>query len=653
MTQTPQTISTAPANPSPCAPESPSIPGSSPENRFPRSLLFLLIAALAFAAHFPVFFNKFVSFDDKDYIYNNQMVEQGFNLVTLKWALTAVVVANWHPVTMLSHLLDGQLFGLNPAGHHAVSLALHAINAILLAYVFNRFTGSFYRSIAVGALFAVHPMHVESIAWASDRKDMLSFGFAMLTLLAYKNWLEACAAHTAKDSRALTRYAIMLGVYLLALLSKPTVITLPALMLLLDFWPLNRAIPTDAQSGFRPAFKAYLHALPRLIFEKLPIFLLTFTASVAVFYVQRGAAAVVTADGLAISARLANAVFSYARYVGKLLFPHDLTIMYPHPTWWPAGYIAASAAILILLTAFLFYLADHFDKRYLPVGWLWFLGVMVPMIGIIQVGAQAMADRYAYITFPGLYLLIVWGVSDLLARLRTPPHMANWIAPALLAAAVIPLAVLANLQSRHWANSETLFTHAIAVASPNPLAQCSLGNELSRQGRFQDAVPHFQETLRLEPTYAEAWGNMGTALMSLGQTDQAEEAYEKALALNTTLIEPRLNIARIYMQKHQDAQAEAVFAKLAADKPEIPETFFFMGHLRTRQNRLTDALALFDQAIAKNPAYADAYNSRGTIKARLGNVPAAYEDFLRAVQLNPDLVDAQENLKKASSFLKP
>ncbi len=608
-----------------------------------RLVLYLLVAAMAIVAHFPIIYNQFVSFDDKAYIVDNQMVEQGLNPATIKWALTAHVVANWHPVTMLSHLVDGALFGLNPAGHHAMSLLLHAVNAVLLALVLNRFTGSFYRSIAVALLFAVHPIHVESIAWASERKDTLSFAFAMLTLLAYKGWLEARAELGWKHARALGRYAMLLGFYLLALLSKPTVVTLPALLLLLDFWPLRRVGGSDS---LRTDIAAYLRALPSLIFEKLPIFILTLAASVTVFLVQRSSAAVVDISGLPFPARLANSIFAYIRYVAKLFFPYDLTIMYPHPSWWPASYIAGSAIALILLTAFIIWASFRCNRRYLIVGWLWFLGVMVPMIGIIQVGQQSMADRYAYITFPGLYILIVWAAADLLSRFKSASA-----GPALLACAVIPLALLANIQSRYWANSQTLFTRAISVTGPNPFAQCSLANELSRQGRFADAIPHYQETIRLEPTYAEAWGGYGTALYSLGQTELAEQAFEKSLSLNATLIEPRLNIARIYMQKHQDAQAEAVLTKLATDKPDVPETYFIMGQLRSRQGNLPNALAFFDLAIAKNPGYADAYNSRGTVKARMGNIPAAYEDFARAVQLQPDMVVAQENLQKAKSYL--
>jgi protein O-mannosyl-transferase len=626
------------------ATSSPRIPASKPDTRT-RILLLLLIAGIAIAAHFPIVFNHFVSFDDNNYIYNNKMVEQGLNPTTLKWAFTQVVVANYHPVTLLSHLIDGSLFGLNPAGHHAMSLLLHALNAVLLAYVLNRFTGSFYRSVAVAVLFAVHPIHVESVAWASDRKDTLSFAFAMLTLLAYKNWLDGRATSAAFSPQSLTRYVGMLAVYLLALLSKPTVITLPALMLLLDFWPLNRA-PAQ-EPGFRPALKSYLRALPRLIIEKIPVFLLTFVASITVFLVQRSAAAVVEAGGLPIPARLANALFSYIRYLGKLLFPHDLSIMYPHPTWWPAWYIIASALALMAITAILFYLANRLNKHYLPVGWLWFLGVMLPMIGIVQVGAQAMADRYAYITFPGLYILLVWSLSDALSHFKAP----KIAAPALLAAAVIPLGIAANFQTRHWQNSQTLFTRAVQVTGTNPMAQCALGNELARLGQYQDAIPHFHAAVEEEPTYADAFASLGTAYLHLRETRLAEQAYEKALALNPNLIEPRLNMGHIYILRDDPATAERIFAKLAQDKPEIPEPYWWMGLIRAKEKKLPQALLLFDQAIARDPTFAEAFNSRGTVKAQMGDIPGAYDDFARAVQLKPSLTDAQENLLKAKDFL--
>ncbi len=606
-------------------------------------LVILLFAALVMASHSPILSNGFISFDDSTYIYGNRMVQQGFTLETIKWAFTSVVVANWHPVTMLSHLLDGQLFGLNPAGHHAMSLLLHTANALLLALVLFRLTGAFHRSIAAAALFAVHPIHVESIAWASERKDLLSFGFAMLTILAYKHWLDTQKQLGWKHLRALASYALLLTFFALALLSKPTAVTIPPLLLLLDFWPLQRF---PAQS-FLPAVKAYLRALPALILEKLPLLALSAIGSFVVFMVQRESA-VVEAAGLPVAPRILNAFVAYARYLLKLLIPYDLTLLYPHPTWWPIPVVIASILLLAALTFAIFWAASRYDKRYLPVAWLWFLGVMIPMIGIVQVGEQSMADRYAYLTFPGLYILIVWGAADLLSRFKSPA-----VAPSLLVCALVPLAIVSNVQSRFWRDSQTIYARALQVTSANALAMTLFGSELLKQNRPVDALPYFQNATQCSPSYAEAWRNLGNTLNVLGRITEAQHAYEKALSADPNLISVRASIALIYNHQGQSAQAQAVLTKLIEDHPESPEPYYALGRFAAERNQLAQALEFFDAAIARAPDYAQVYNSRGTVKARMGNIPAAYEDFLRAVQLNPDLIDAQENLKKAQSVLQP
>ncbi len=548
---------------------------------WPRWFPFVLLGLAVVLAYARIIFNDFIRYDDLPYIVDNPHVLQGLTLNTIRWAFSSVVVANWHPVTMLSHLLDVTLFGVNPAGHHAVALLLHALNAILLYLALSRLTGAPVRSLIVALLFATHPIHVESVAWASQRKDLLSFAFAMLTLLAYKNWL---------DRRTLARYALLFIAYAMAFMSKPTVITLPLALLLLDSWPLNRAAAPDSSgaSSFADAVKRYFKALPSLTWEKAPLLAISVAGSVLVYQIQGVAMAMVSNTNVPISARLANAAFAYVRYLGKLAFPFNLSLVYPHPIWWPAGYIVASSLALAALTALLFYLANRFDKRYLPVGWLWFLGVMVPMIGVIQVGTQSMADRYAYIPFLGLYIILVWGIADAVNALRL--QLARNIQVLSLTALFVLLIALTGLQTSHWKNTNAVMAHALDVTTGNSVAQFALANALNHQQRFQEAVPHFKEALRLEPTYTDAYVNLGTAYLNLNQLDDAQAMYEKALAQAPDMPEPRLNLALVL-------------------------------------------------------------NKRGIAQAIAGNLPAARDLFARALSLNPDLVEAKDNLARADAYL--
>jgi protein O-mannosyl-transferase len=549
---------------------------------WPRWLPYALLALAALTAYFNILSNDFVRYDDPPYITENTHVLAGLTWDSIRYAFSSVVVANYHPVTMLSHMLDVTFFGINPAAHHAISLALHGLNAILLYVVLNRFTAAPVRSLVVALLFATHPIHVESVAWASQRKDLLSFAFAMLTLLAYKHWL---------DHRTAARYTLIPLAFALAFLSKPTVITLPLALLLLDFWPLNRAnTPANPQEkSFPLALKAYLHALPRLLWEKIPLLAISIAGSLLVYHVQSSAMSMVANAPVPMPARLANALFAYVRYLGKLAFPRDLALVYPHPIWWPASYIIASALALIAISALLFYLANRFDKRYLPVGWLWFLGVMVPMIGIVQVGTQSMADRYAYIPFIGLYILLVWGIADAFQTLKL--HPSRRIVIYAVTGLTLLLIAMTRIQTNTWKSAESVMAHAIKTTGDNSVAQFALANILNRQERFQEAVPHFKEALRLEPTYTDAHVNLGTAYLRLNQLDEAQASYEKALAMDPTMPEPRLNLALVL-------------------------------------------------------------NKRGISQAINGNYPAARDLFTRALSYNPNLAEAKANLDRVNAYIK-
>lgn len=640
-----------------------------------RWCLLAAVALTVVLVYWPILSNGFVDFDDNSYITVNKHVQKGLTPETFIWAFTSINVANWHPVTMLSLLLDVTVFGMQPAGHHAVSLVLAAANAVLLVVVLERLTGSFYRSLCVGFIFAAHPMHVESIAWASSRKDLLSLFFALLTIYAYAGW-------TARRNG--WRHAAVLVLFLLALMSKPTVITLPAVLLLLDFWPLRRA----GGEGFDGAVKAYIRAVPGLLKEKLGLVATSAVFSVVVFFVQRAGGAVVEVEQAPLNMRLLNAVVSYARYLKKLVWPDDLVFLYHHPGWWPIWMALLSAAVLAGLTAAMIWVARACDRRYLPVGWFWFLGTMVPMIGLVQVGVQSMADRYAYFTFIGLYIVIVWGVADLAQRARMPRAALT----AGAGVAVIALGVAAHRQARVWHDSITLFTHHLRVAGSHPHVENNLGVLYTRGDQPQLAVEHFEKSLSLKPGSAEVYINYAKALLKLNRVSDALAAYQKAVALDSSQALAWLRIGMIQAAAGRGDEAEKTYEAFAKACPELGEPDFYLGQLREQQGDVGQAEALYRkagqknprfvaahealgnlliqkgdmsgadaafakaeplyrEAIAANPQDAEAYNSLGTILAQKGDIAGAEKLFAKAVELAPENRLAQENLVRARGIL--
>ncbi len=449
-----------------------------------RRLPLLLGAALALltlAAYLPTLHNGFVNLDDGLYVTGNPHVQQGITGASVAWALTANVANNWHPLTLLSHLLDCQLFGLDAAGHHAMSLLLHLANVLLLFAVLRRLTGAVWRSAAVAALFAVHPAHVESVAWVAERKDVLSALFWLLAMAAYGRY----ARHPSLDRYLLVALAMALG-----LAAKPMVVTLPFALLLLDVWPLERL-----GLGWK-----------RLTVEKLPLLALSAASSLVTLRYQRTSLAPLGLDPWSL--RLANAAVSYAAYLGKLLLPRNLAVFYPIPLAIPAGKVAAAAALLAILTA----LAVRTARKapWLLVGWLWFLGTLVPVIGLVQVGRQAMADRYTYIPSIGLFVAIVWGIAGLIgesSRRRAIIYKAT--------AAAVAIALLAAgtwMQAGTWRDSVALYRHALAVTRDNYVAHLGLAKALVAKGDGAGAAEQYRAALALRPGLIEARAGLDSLL---------------------------------------------------------------------------------------------------------------------------------------------
>ena len=498
-----------------------------------------LLAAATFALYSPVRYHPFLNLDDNQYVTDNINVQGGLSWDTVRWAFSTYYALNWHPLTWLSHALDVQMFGLDPAGHHEVNLLLHVLNVLLLYWVLQRATGYARRSAMVAALFALHPINVESVAWIAERKNLLSMMFFLLALGAYR-W------YASKPGAG--RYSLVGLLFALGLLAKPQVITLPFVLLLWDYWPLERVsmaaakiaalapnedagteCPSTTEGAAHVAQPLSVKIFGALLMEKVPLLALCVASSIATMKAQAAGGAVASFIKYPLSVRLENALVCYARYLGKLFWPANLAPMYPHPgTSVTFAQAFAAAVLLLVISKFVW---DARGRRYLLVGWLWFLGTMVPMIGIIQVGHQAMADRYAYLPFIGLFIMISWGVPDLVARVaRGKPRLAaNWLAVASCGVLVL-LAVVAHRQLGYWGDNVTLWSRVSQVIGPNLLSEERTGDELMRRGEGEAAVEHFRRAVAIKPTDPGSNFALGVYDQRKGQLSEAIQHYRVVTA---------------------------------------------------------------------------------------------------------------------------
>jgi tetratricopeptide (TPR) repeat protein len=575
-------------------------------------LIAIGLALLTLAVYGQVIGHDFLIFDDTDYVVANPHVRRGLSSSSIAWALTGIHIATWHPLTSLSHLLDLQLFGLHAGAHLLENAALHALNGALLFAVLRRMTGRRWPSALVAALFALHPLHVESVAWVSERKDVLSTLFWMLTLLAYDGYARRPNAR---------RYALLVLVFALGLLAKPMLVTMPFVLLLLDWWPLRRLRRETGDGGLEPGrarlaepSRAQLGeprpsrlSVSRLILEKVPLLALAAVVSVITLAAQRQAGAVTSLDALPLGARLANAVVSYATYLIQTVAPFGLAPFYPMRPDLPAWEVGGAMLLLLALSAVAGWGAR--TRPYLAVGWAWYLGTLVPVLGLVKQGEQAMADRFTYIPLIGIFIMLAWGLADLAAARRWP---ARRLAAAATAALIACTAVTFRQVSR-WRDSETLFRHALAVTRDNYLAHLNLGAVFLDSGRNTEALAEFEVALRLRPNLVTALVNAGKARAALGQPEAAAAAYQRALQID----------------------------------PDSALGHYNYGVLLVSQGRLDDAAAHYEAAVAADPDYAKAHNNLGAVRAEQGRFAAAVVHYRSALALYPDLAPAHLNLAVA------
>jgi Flp pilus assembly protein TadD len=580
------------------------------------------------------------------------------------WAFTTARTGNWHPVTWISHMLDCQLYGLKPAAHHLTNLLFHAANVLLLFALLRLGTGAVWRSALVAALFAWHPMHVESVAWVAERKDVLSTFFGLLTLGAYGLYVRQARAERRKRELL---YALALLLYALSLMSKPMLVTLPFVLLLLDYWPLGRREEGRGERGGGGGM-----GWPKLLLEKVPFFALALACSVATLVLQHADGALLSGSALPVRARVANASVSYLRYVGKLFWPAHLAVLYPLPASWPA--VLAAAGVLFILGIPAVVLLNVRNRPYLPVGWLWFIGTLVPVIGLVQAGSQAMADRYSYLPYVGLFVIIAWGLGDIAARLPR-------VKPALVAIAsggLVACICCARQQLRYWQDSLTLFDHTVSVTSDNPIALCDLAVDLMDRGRFEEGIERAQQALALQPDMPRAEAALGYGFSGELKSADAIEHYRRALQLDSLQPETLNNLA-FALATDPDGQnrngAEAVRLAQQACALTGNGNPIYLGTLAAAYaetglfseaeaaNAQARALAL---ATGKNDE-AEEFRKRqdlyqmnrpfhldrdaaaqaclaGEQLARQGNVAGAIESYRRALQLSPSLAQALNNL---------
>lgn len=649
-------------------------------------VVFTVLSALVLAIYWQATGFGFINLDDNQYVYENPAVRSGFSWETVKWAFTAFYSANWHPVTWLSHMLDFRLFGLNAGGHHAVNIIIHLINSALVFVVFRRMTGCFWKSAIVAALFAVHPAHVESVAWVSERKDVLSTLFWLLTMFAYIRFAneeeeKRSGREEEKNSETVEKadenekisssplllfssssYLTVVALFALGLMAKPMLVTLPFVLLLMDFWSLERL--------------KSLRDLPALLVEKIPLFVLSAVSCWLTILAQRSSGAVESLEFLPLGTRFLNAIVAYAKYVVMLFYPANLAVWYPYESEFPLWQIGGAIILLLVITALCIWQIR--ERKYLLMGWLWFLGTLVPVIGIVQVGSQSMADRYTYVPYFGLFIMLAWGVGDLLNSKRA--------FFAVFAIAIVIFSILSHRQTSFWKDNETLYTRTLAVTKDNFLISHNLCYTLTLENRLDEAEPLCRRTIELNPNFFEGYNTLGILLIKRGQYAEAEQNFKKVLetAPRFTLAYANLSVAQSLQKKAEESEInlekavrfndgrvtnevwvnalnnlatayneQGKYEKAAENLTRIliidPNNAQARANLAltlSRLGRYDEAQKLIETAIQLSPNEAAAFNIYGLIMLGQNRSIEARGLFERALQLNPNFTEALENLKK-------
>ena len=687
-----------------------------------RWIVSVVLALAAFGVFSPALKNDFVNYDDPEYVTSNPHITGGLNWENVVWAFTTGHASNWHPLTWVSHMTDWQIFGDRAWGHHLTNLLLHVANTVLLFLLLRRMTGAHWRSALVAGLFALHPLHVESVAWISERKDLLSGFFFFLTLMAYGRYAEgdgeskwggsaasekplkglgpSCDATSThinvgvNENRNVIRsrvfwFCLSLLLFALGLMSKPMLVTVPCVLLLLDVWPLKRltflrsiwyelllllfAVGLICKLILIPIY--YVPPLVSLPFvlllqehfllrrltlrnvfplvEKLPFVMLASASSVVTFIVQRKGGAV--SASISLGARISNALVSYARYLGKTFWPFDLSVLYPHPGQWPAGAVLGAGLLLIALTIAAVVFARNGGRKmdagvwprpWLLVGWLWFVGMLVPAIGLIQVGIQSMADRYTYLPLIGIFIILAWETGEVFeswgSGVSGEAHAINAFS---VSAIVILLAcgIRTAHQTTYWRSSESLFRHATRVTTKNYLAYNNLGYYLSNRGKIEEAMENYRRALEINPDYEDARNNLGYALAGQKKYAEAIGQYQIALRIKPSHVEVHNNLGNALSEIGHVDEAIEHYRFVLAHQPDHADAHNNLGIALAMQGKLDEAIPHFEAAIRYKKDYASAHSNLGNAFAAQHKLDDAIREYQIALRLKPDDPQAHNN----------
>jgi len=555
--------------------------------------------------------HQFIDIDDPTYVTENPHIAHGLTGSGIIWAFTTDYAGNWHPLTWISHMLDVSLFGTSAAGPHMVNLLFHAANAVLLFLALRGLTFAHWRSAIVAALFALHPLHVESVAWVAERKDVLSTLFWMLTLLMYGRYVLSVRGRLAN-------YLLALLFFALGLMSKSMLVTVPFVLLLLDYWPLKRFAMEDGLKRVWP-----------LVREKIPFFVLSGIVSVVTYDVQDKGGAVVHLAHYSIGQRVSNAFIAYAEYIGKTFWPTDLAVFYPNPLHWPLARLGLCIFLVLGLTGAAIYYGRRW--RFLFTGWFWFFGTLIPVIGLVQVGGQAFADRYSYVPSIGIFIVLVWGAGALAIRWRIPA----------LAGAVVSMAVIVALsavtlnQLRYWQNSEALFLRTGAVTRDNYEVYYGLGNYYLREGRLDEAIANYERGRQMNPSDLQVLHNLGVASFRKGNYEQAADYYQVAIRIKPDQPDNHSALGDVFIQLKKPAEAIAEYQESLRLRPDNWVVHSSLGDVFEGQRRYPEALAEFTEVLRLNPT-ARAECGLGEAMDALGKPAEALKHYTEALRLDPD-----------------
>ncbi|MGA2788375.1 MAG: tetratricopeptide repeat protein, partial [Verrucomicrobiota bacterium] len=585
----------------------------------------LLLAIAVFLVFDQTLHFGFVNFDDDVYVYQNPQVVQGLTLHGIGWAFTHIHNANWHPLVMMSLMLDAQIYGLKAGGYHLTNILLHGATAILLFLVLRRMTGMLWPSAFVAAVFAILPLRVESVAWVTERKDVLSGLFFVLTLWAYGRYVEKSEVRSPKSK---VWYGLTMLFFTLGLLSKPTLVTVPFVLLLLDYWPLGRV----AGGGWRVA------RVRQLLLEKLPLFGLAAVFSLVTFITQKKAGALAALERQPLAIRWENALANYAVYLSNMFWPDNLAALYPRQAASPAWEIMVAGGLLLLITVLVVAFARRFP--YLVTGWLWYLGMLVPMIGIVQAGFVTRADRFTYLPQIGLCLIIAWTIKDLTASWRYRRQLLGVAALAV----IVALMIGAWKQTSYWRDSESLWTRTLDCTSDNAFAHLNLGLALGAEGRLDEAIEHFQKAAEIGPLQAQAYNDLGIMLVGKGRLDEAVTNFARAVEIQPDYAAAHLNWGAVLATQGKTNEAIALFQRAIELKPDYADAHYNLARELAAQGKTAEAIGHYQRAIQLQPESSEVFYNLGIALAAEGKLAEAVEQYQKAIQLKPDYADAHGNL---------